>query len=488
MERLDRALPPLARTLFWLVLAWQLVAYRRLVTDDAFIFYRYAANLAAGHGYAFNAGERVLGTTSPLYTLLLAAAQVVFGRLPGVDLPLLGGIISAASLAVIALLVADFFRRAGRRHGALLAPLVVLAVALFQAGVGMDVLPAIALGLAAIRAYDDGRTRSAGALAGLAVLARPDLAVVPALLVLDALVVRRVRPGWRAAVIFAAIVGAWLAFSRAYFGSMVPVSVSAKLDQGGSVVWGGSWSFVREWTKQWPCHASIKDATLVLAGLAVPFAVAAGRRYRGFRCGWLVILWSLSHFVAYGLVIRPPAYPWYFTQLAPGLAVVLVSGADAVATYLRRRGPVVAPAAMLAAVLWLGWAGSNLAFRLLREPAPYKYRFYAEAAAWLNERAPQGAVVACNEIGVLGYFYAKGPLLDTLGLTNPDVAAQVRSGDFAWPIRRFLPEYVIFKEPPFPGLEDLATDPWFLERYAREAVFGDGPTKIGLHRRRSDKS
>ena len=37
--------------------------------DDAYIYYTYARNIATGHGYVFNPGERILGTTSPLYNL-----------------------------------------------------------------------------------------------------------------------------------------------------------------------------------------------------------------------------------------------------------------------------------------------------------------------------------------------------------------------------------------------------------------------------------
>lgn len=47
--------------------------------DDAYITFRYAANLARGFGLVFNPGERVLGTTSPLFTFILAAG----GRLLG---------------------------------------------------------------------------------------------------------------------------------------------------------------------------------------------------------------------------------------------------------------------------------------------------------------------------------------------------------------------------------------------------------------------
>jgi hypothetical protein len=42
------------------------------IVDDAYITYRYALNIAHGHGFVYNPGEFVLGTTTPLYTLLLA--------------------------------------------------------------------------------------------------------------------------------------------------------------------------------------------------------------------------------------------------------------------------------------------------------------------------------------------------------------------------------------------------------------------------------
>ena len=41
--------------------------------DDAFITFRYAQNLAGGHGPVFNQGERVEGYTSYLWMILMAA-------------------------------------------------------------------------------------------------------------------------------------------------------------------------------------------------------------------------------------------------------------------------------------------------------------------------------------------------------------------------------------------------------------------------------
>jgi Gpi18-like mannosyltransferase len=41
--------------------------------DDAFITFRYAENLAAGLGFVYNEGQQVLGSSTPLFTLLLSA-------------------------------------------------------------------------------------------------------------------------------------------------------------------------------------------------------------------------------------------------------------------------------------------------------------------------------------------------------------------------------------------------------------------------------
>src|ERR1700747_1727446 len=47
--------------------------------DDAYVTLRYAANLVRGLGLFSIPGERVMGTTSPLFTFLLAASGGVLG-------------------------------------------------------------------------------------------------------------------------------------------------------------------------------------------------------------------------------------------------------------------------------------------------------------------------------------------------------------------------------------------------------------------------
>ena len=73
--------------------AYQVHSFWSNGVDDAFITYRYADNLRAGKGLVFNPGERVEGTSSLLFTIMLAvtldtlasAARIEPSMLPPVE-------------------------------------------------------------------------------------------------------------------------------------------------------------------------------------------------------------------------------------------------------------------------------------------------------------------------------------------------------------------------------------------------------------------
>jgi hypothetical protein len=68
--------------------------------DDTYITYRYAINLAEGHGLVFNAGEMTDSASSFLYTIVLAIFHLI-----GVDnLELVGGLIGVVSLLIVCVL------------------------------------------------------------------------------------------------------------------------------------------------------------------------------------------------------------------------------------------------------------------------------------------------------------------------------------------------------------------------------------------------
>ena len=77
------------------------------LTDDAYISFRYARNLADGFGLVFNPGERVEGYTSLAWVLLLALAKQA-GLSPVLASRLLGLLFGLGSFALLA--VAPFPR------------------------------------------------------------------------------------------------------------------------------------------------------------------------------------------------------------------------------------------------------------------------------------------------------------------------------------------------------------------------------------------
>jgi hypothetical protein len=76
-----------------------LIHYSNHFADDSFITFRYAENIASGKGFVYNQGERVLGTSTPLYTLLLALLAklglpiLLFARVLNIGADCLSGIL-----------------------------------------------------------------------------------------------------------------------------------------------------------------------------------------------------------------------------------------------------------------------------------------------------------------------------------------------------------------------------------------------------------
>ncbi|HEX2897515.1 MAG TPA: hypothetical protein VHP63_05640, partial [candidate division Zixibacteria bacterium] len=76
--------------------------------DDALITFRYAENLAAGNGFVYNLGERVLGTTTPLFTFLLTIFVLI--KVPVFSAALFISLVCSGLTAVISYRLAQLLR------------------------------------------------------------------------------------------------------------------------------------------------------------------------------------------------------------------------------------------------------------------------------------------------------------------------------------------------------------------------------------------
>jgi len=162
MARRDRAL-------LLLVLAFALIAQLLFATirDDAFITFRYADNIAAGHGAVFNLGERVEGPADFLWLVLVTLPKALFG----LDVATVALVLSTTCVLGCVVLAYQL----GGRFGLLAAVLTAGFSGLAAYGLAGTEMPLfVLLVLAVAHAVKTRHPMVAGVLAALAMMTRPE--------------------------------------------------------------------------------------------------------------------------------------------------------------------------------------------------------------------------------------------------------------------------------------------------------------------------
>jgi hypothetical protein len=455
--------------------------------DDAFITFRYARNLLGGAGFVFNPGQPVLGTTTPLYTLLLAALA---GLAHTGNYPWLALLVNALADGLTCLLLVALGERltGGRAVGlgaALLWAVAPMSVT-FAIG-GMETSVFILLLVATAYAYVSGRSRWAAVAAGLLLLTRPDGLLFIAPLALD-LLIRRLKARQfptAEALLFLAVVLPWAAFATAYFGSPIPHSIAAKsvayrlgpLDGLINLLqhYGTPFFEDRFLGRFWPLAGFILYLALgLIGGLAI---------LRRDTRAWPIVLYPWLYFAAFaagGVLI----FRWYLAPPLPFYLLLILAGVDKLITdivglWRKTSQPMRLPA--LAGPVALGVLLSVTAWTLRpdhgpTEPAPdmawhQLELYYAQVGRELAPRLTPATVVAAGDVGALGY-YSNARILDTVGLMSPvatayyPLPASLYVINYAIPpqlIEDQKPDYVVLLE--VYGRAGLLQDPRFLRQY-----------------------
>ena len=389
--------------------------------DDAYITFRYAEHLAAGHGLVFNPGEPVLGTTTPLFAAILALLKVV-----GIAVPTAAKALGLLSMAGVVLLLQAFARRAMPRWT---AAAMAVCVALhpdtaFMATSGMETASSLACVLGALFLALHQRWWLAGLVAGAALLTRPDGVLVIGLVVAVALLRDR-RRAWQPLVTSAAVFLPWAAYAMATYGSPAPHSIKAKRlihEAPFGDVLSGHLGFL---TQNPPL-------TVLLALGVVGFGFAVARRSDLL----LVALWMGAYFGSLAVSGIAPQFAWYATPLTVTGVVLAAYGADQVVAALKSRFGTDAPAwlretAASALLLLIAvWGLTDVNWHSFRTDLERRESAYLEIGAWIAERAEPGEVVFVGEVGVLGYLLLDQVVVDSSGINHPRIH-ELRRDDLA---------------------------------------------------------
>ncbi len=383
--------------------------------DDAPITYRYAERLAGGHGFTYNDGEAILGTSTPLYTLLLAGL-----RLTGVTIPQASNVINfVSSLAVIWVTMTLTAEVSGSVVAGALAALYLMLQGAFLRFTmsGMETplytLLIMATFLLAVRQ----RPQWAAVLAGLAFIMRLDGLAVGGALFLGLWLQRKKLP-FSEGLLYLAVLLPWLLFAFWYFGSPIPLSMTAKQHHleasGGDRYWIWRHLFI-----------TALGAPRFLLPLALPGLLLCYRQNRQNR-EWLIpLLWLLAYLVAY-TVVGIDFYEWYLMPVYPILALLIGVGLWLVLKAIQAQLaplplPLVAPTtALLVLALWL-WPYQQYMVNSVRGYKEYLQVIEGsrvQAGQWLLAYAPPTSKVLTGAIGHVGYTSGLY-IIDSAGLITP---------------------------------------------------------------------
>ena len=220
--------------------------------EDFLITLRYAENIAAGRGFVFNPGEHVLGSTTPLYTLILALAAWL--HLPDA---LAGKALNILADGVTCYLLARLLARPeiGQPIAGLFAALLYAfsstPINISIGGMESSLVTCVSLGM--IYAYVARRSRALYLLGAILFLLRIDGLLLFALLAVG-LVIRERRIPWRDLGLAVLVALPWILFATVYFGSPVPTSLVAKLivyANGVTPRWVNTGAFVTQFAAGW---------------------------------------------------------------------------------------------------------------------------------------------------------------------------------------------------------------------------------------------
>jgi len=412
--------------------------------DDAYIYYSYAKNIAAGNGYVFNPGERVNATTGPLYPLVLAAVS----RATGIPVPLIGTVLTGIGLFTMALFV--FLLIPGVSRYA--APFVLLMFPPLYHAMGMEVTLALGTGLAAVYCYLKGHQVPASALLAVAVLFRPDMTALVAVVLAHRVISTRKLPAVKTVLIFAAIVSPWLVFSKIYFGSIIPASVAIK----SSAVWSmqfdpSPWSFISALVE--PAIYRSRGAMRLVVGLFIPALVVVLVKWRSLKpFETIVLAWSAIYLVTYGFILHTIEFAWYYSIFSIPFSIILCKSIETFHRKIRNAGVVVA-------ILVVAFCLS--CFSMSKVSQPWKYRAYRHLAAKLMS----GKRVAVAEVGILRYYYKGGNIYDLVGLTTAETGNDFVTGNLRGILENSNADFTILSEErkwkPLSGFDRIIADPWF---------------------------
>ena len=426
-----------------------------LPLDDAYIFRRYAENLAQGFGFSFNPGETSFGCTSFLWPVLVSGLLRLFGSAAYLSVVQSLGILAFAGTVLLAGLITEALTQS--RLFSLAAGLILVAspAQFMNAVAGMETPlfgfeTALLLWLCARYGF---RPILLGALSGLLFLTRPEGLGFAALTPLAFILSRRASARKLAAFVisFGVLALPDLAFVHHHTGHFLPTTYLGKIMAADPELLNRPWtekilfaflSLADGWNKLLAPSQLLGWvilAAMLYLGLALLRGLLKRREVSSPVLPILCLLIFLPAIYGFGFPVSPAFggyYHRYIAAVMPAFAIGGCAGLSRLSQWLEKYWPrlfrprLAFPVGFAVFVLYLGygffpqWQEGQKVF--IHEVS-LNEGLRREAAEWIRAHTAKDAkvLVGYTGLGVVGggcgrYVYDLGALI------NPDIFSYYR--------------------------------------------------------------
>ncbi len=411
--------------------------------DDAFIIYRYSSNLAHNNGLIFNPGEKIQGSSTPLYTTLLAIPSFF-----NWDVPAVANSVSILVQGLFALIAWQFLQKYGHKQFSwLVLPLLLLFPHAYRS-IGNDRALFYALSLSAIFLYVQKKFTLVTILLALVSLLRLDGFALVLLLTTDYALTYKSLP-WKKICLYCLLIAPWYIFAWIYFGSPFPSGLASKYALGGLKdslgYWEGLWYWLMFYTKQDPLLMVFPIFSFI--GLVTHYKEKP----------WLLVgLWGA---ISTLLALHAPGSHWYFINLFFTVLITAVLGVGALSDWfdaklrLSKAGKI--SLRLCLSIFMIALVAHSFILFTQEKQEGSKSQLYTQIGNWLQSHTETNESVGVTEIGIIPY-YSQRKTIDFGGIVQPDIAHHMNPDQAAgvtWAIEHYQPDYVVVPQTWFSDIQ-----------------------------------
>jgi len=440
----------LSAGLAWYYIYWSFIVNKEYCfpLDDPWIHLNFARNLIEFGSYSYFKNEIVTaGSTSPIYTLILALGYVFIK-----NEFLLSFSLGILFFSLTAITIYKLFGSLFKENWVGIAAVLIFAMDRWMnyfADSGMETTCYIFLLILAYYFYIKRKPVLFGLILGLTIWARPDAIAFMAAIAIDYLVLflisrktskENVSPPLftrsqviRFAAAFGIILLAYFVMNMALSGSLLPNTYSAK-----TVYYTPELRSRTDFLKfeVWGYFTSSSYTMLIVPFIIGVILIIHGllkRRYNNVLAALLFILFLV--FLYWYKLPFAAVKGRYLVPIIPFYIIVSVYGAGelfrTIAVFLNERKVMNFLCIAFFAITIIYTASAYIAHK--NDYAEQTHRIAIRnvaAAKWLDKNTPENSIIATHDIGAIGY-YTRRKIVDVAGLISPQFTPKLFDPDFA---------------------------------------------------------